>query len=242
MDNNEIWALSGFLGLPSDWDILGWKNLVSKDWQGYSLNSFNEWAEQFNEEVCRTCQSSSEHTAPRILMGYSMGGRLALHALIQRPDIWQGAIIISAHPGLSSCEEKAKRLERDKEWAARFESDDWEGLMRDWNFQEIFAHDSFCFERRRADHVRDKLAQALVNFSLGKQHDLRSEISKLSMPIVWVTGSLDKQYCALAEEVKLANPLSRKLVIEGAGHRVVWGKLMAFSSVISNCSFLLNNG
>ncbi|MBT7213976.1 MAG: hypothetical protein HN869_02080, partial [Verrucomicrobia bacterium] len=51
-----------------------------------------------------------------VILGYSMGGRLALHALTAAPEKWRAAIIVSAHPGLVSGQQE--RREEDREWAS----------------------------------------------------------------------------------------------------------------------------
>lgn len=57
-------------------------------------------------------------TGRKILVGYSMGGRLALHALLEG-GLWDAAILISPHPGLESEEERAARRAGDAEWGSR---------------------------------------------------------------------------------------------------------------------------
>src|ERR1041385_616117 len=71
-------------------------------------------------------------TDERVLVGYSMGGRLALQALIEGAA-FDRAVIVSA--GLNLEEGREERRERDEAWAMRFESDEWENVMRDWNAQ-----------------------------------------------------------------------------------------------------------
>jgi 2-succinyl-6-hydroxy-2,4-cyclohexadiene-1-carboxylate synthase len=229
----KIWALSGFLGLPHDWDFLGWKNLVAVDWQAFSWNSLPEWGRVFNHWVKEQSQS------PKVLMGYSFGGRLALHALIDQPYLWQAAIIISAHIGLSNLEECQKRQQQDQMWAKRFESEDWISLMRAWNLQEIFSQDLISFERQEHNYQRFQLVKALIQGSLGRQADLCQQIASLPMPILWVTGSKDHRYSQIAQTLSFAHPNSQWKQIELAGHRVPWAQPQIFSQLIQ--SFCINN-
>ena len=67
-----------------------------------------------------------------VLVGYSMGGRLALQALIDGAP-FDRAVIISA--GLNLEENRDERRARDEAWARRFESDPWDEVIRDWNAQ-----------------------------------------------------------------------------------------------------------
>ncbi len=126
-----LFALHGFLGLPSDWDFLRQVHAIDV----LSLNPPSEglvaWAKAFNKFVNR-------REGPRLLLGYSMGARLAMHALIDSPELWSGAIFVSGHPGLKSSE-KQQRLDRDNYRADRFLQDPWDILMRDWEAQPLFS-------------------------------------------------------------------------------------------------------
>ncbi|MEL7506912.1 MAG: hypothetical protein AAFN42_06230, partial [Cyanobacteria bacterium J06554_1] len=62
-------------------------------------------------------------------MGYSLGGRLGLHGLIQQPDLWAGAIIVSADPGIADAKNKKLCLRRERIWANRFLTEPWDDLL-----------------------------------------------------------------------------------------------------------------
>jgi 2-succinyl-6-hydroxy-2,4-cyclohexadiene-1-carboxylate synthase len=230
----RIWTLSGFLGLPADWNGFPLKNLLTVDWQTFMLNSLPEWGKAFNQWVIQQGQG------PRILMGYSLGGRLALHALIDQPQLWQAAIIISAHAGLTDSQERMTRLQRDQDWAKRFENENWISLMEAWNAQEVFATDSFSFNRQESDYQRFKLVQALVGGSLGNQADLRLQIISLPFPILWLTGSQDHRYCQIAQSLVFSHPDSYWKQIEGSGHRVPWSQPEVFCQTITTFLKQLN--
>lgn len=222
----NMWTLAGFLGLPCDWEILKWKNLKAIDWQQFPLSSLSDWGKAFNQSL------GDSKAGPNILMGYSLGGRLALHALMDQPNFWQGAIIISAHPGLTDIQDRQMRQQRDGEWAKRFQTEKWESLMHAWNRQEVFANDSFAFSRKESDYQRSKLAQALIGGSLGFQADLRKQIGSLPCPILWVTGAGDLHYCQIAQSLTFSNPQSCWKSIKGAGHRVPWSHTQEFSETV----------
>lgn len=208
-----IWTISGFLGLPSDWEFLKPLNVQPFDINHFSWKSLSDWGRKFNQHV--------KNTPPSILIGYSLGGRLALHSLLDNPSQWKGAVIISSHPGLQDPQEKAKRLEQDRHWANKFQTEDWATLMKTWNEQKLFTHD-FAVERKERNYKRDKLSQTLINGSLGGQEDLREAISRLQIPILWLTGSKDNYYSSLAKSLSLQHPFSRWIQVEGAGHRIPW--------------------
>ena len=131
-----IHALHGNLGSGSDWTALGIEDLRAVDlwsWQeqhpGITLTKFGE---AFAAEV--------EAIDPQpILLGYSLGGRLALQAMTARPFLWKAAILVSTHPGLASENEREERLETDHRWASRARVEDWAEFLESWNRQPVLA-------------------------------------------------------------------------------------------------------
>lgn len=222
-----MWGIPGFLGLPSDWNFL--ENVTPVDTHAFQWNSLSNWGAQFNQQI----------KSPSILIGYSLGGRLALHALLNNPKLWKGAVIISTHPGLTDSNEKIKRLEHDRRWAKRFEQEEWGSLMDSWNSQEVFSHD-LPIERKEKDYQRSQLAQTLLNGSLRMQEDLRYPISQLDLPILWMTGSKDDHYSKLAQSLAFKHPLSKWIKVEGAGHRIPWSKPVLFKEHIVDFISLLH--
>lgn len=222
-----IIALHGFLGHPHDWDELKMENIEAfgihwiKKWK-----TIEEWAFAFNQEI-----AAKTYVQKPVLMGYSLGGRLALHALIQNPNLWQGGIIISAHPGLKSEQERRTRLCEDERWAKRFETEEWEPLMQAWNKRPVLAS-SQAFERQEKTYSRAALAEVLRQASLGKQADLREAIAHLSLPVLWITGTKDQMYAQLASSLSFAHPFSAWKNISEAGHRVPWDQPVRFKQVV----------
>lgn len=221
-----LWALGGFMGLPSDWNLFDFQNLQVSPIDSFKWNSLQDWAKEFNSRV------RAEENTRSFLMGYSLGGRLALHALLQNPSQWQGAIIVSAHPGLGNRSEKIERQKIDENWAKRFEQDDWRELMNSWNQRTIFTSGCFDFNREEHHYDRAHLAQTLRQASLSKQKDLRIAIAQLPVPILWIAGDLDETYKHLALSIKLRHPLSQKMIIENAGHRLPWEQPAKFRRIV----------
>ena len=222
-----IWAIPGFLGLSSDWTLLNCAKLKSVDVEDFCWDSLASWARDFNKWI-----TQSENKTENVLMGYSLGGRLALHTLLDQPKNWKAAILISTHPGLSSLEERQTRCQNDNRWAKRFESEEWETVLRDWNGQEVFSKETFVFHRPEKAYKRENLARLLRNGSLGLQDDLRKGIEKLPMPILWVTGQEDSRYQQLSQTLHFSHPLSHCVSIPKAAHRVPWSQPIIFSQIL----------
>lgn len=203
-----IFALHGFLGLPQDWEQF--PIFQSIDIFAFSDPEVGLWnfARTFNAHIARISN------APRHILGYSMGARLAMHALLDQPSLWTSAIFVSGHPGLKGEVEKKAKMKQDTLWAQRFLKDPWEQVMQQWEAQPVFDS-SRVLPRFERDYNKPLLAATLKGFSLGLQDDL-SERLEISIPQLWVAGFHDRKYEAIVREKK------NHWIAPNAGHRVPW--------------------
>lgn len=170
-----------------------------------------------------------------ILLGYSMGGRLALHALLADPKKWKAAIIISAHPGLIT--EREERQKIDQKWAL-LSKRNWASFLHLWNNQDILAASSQ--ELHQADiEDQDSVSQSFLHWSLGNQKNLRQDLPKITCPVLWVTGGNDQKFTAFAKEATTLLPNSEHLIIPESGHRVPWDHPEEFCKSVQ--AFLKHN-
>lgn len=156
-------------------------------------------------------------TSRNVLLGYSMGGRLALQALIDGAS-FDRAVIVSA--GLNLEEGRAERRARDEAWARRFELDPWDELMRDWNAQPLFG--GHTIERKEADYDRRALARQLRENSPGVLPPLAPRLHEIAIPILWIAGERDPRYVEVAKRAVALLPHGELWICPGAGHRVPW--------------------
>lgn len=182
-----IRTLSGFLGLPSDWDFLPWPHDPSHG---------------------------------DVLLGYSMGGRLALRLLEQQR--FRAAIIVSARLNAPDDE----RRQRDEAWARRFERDDWATLMRDWNAQPVFG--GHVLPRREEDYDRAELARQLREYSPAVLP--APKLESIETPLLWIAGDRDAKYVEIARRAVERLPHAELWICPDAGHRVPWEQPDAFVS------------
>lgn len=226
----SIFALHGFLGQPKDWDSF------STNFSMCAIDLFDpEYVKLDLEQCAEGINAWAEKTPSRegkVIMGYSLGGRLALHVLLGKPAFWSGGVIISSHLGLKTEKEKQERYQRDLHWADRFSHDPWEKVIQDWNAQGVFSRGKDFFQRREEEFDRATLAQAFKNWSLGKQEDLSERIQTVDVPILWVVGEYDEAYRQQGSSLPFRHPLSKIVVIPQAGHRVPWDNPCLFKESI----------
>lgn len=225
----SLYALHGFLGTPADWmpysKIGDSVKLHPMELRCPTANSFSQWAQDFNHLAARDSNQ-------KILLGYSLGGRLAMHALLQAPHQWKAAIIVSAHPGLKCIEMKAKRLASDLAWASKFESEPWDTLMARWNARDVLAS-SRPLSRDEKNYSRLELSRQLQHWSLGAQEDLQKKLAELQAPILWMAGIKDPTYANIARELHFAHSHSEIWIAPKAGHRIPWDAPEAFHTQVA---------
>ncbi|MEO8217258.1 MAG: alpha/beta fold hydrolase [Acidobacteriota bacterium] len=218
-----IWCLHGFLGQGSDWDQVrpslreaGLESCAPSLFSGREeILPIERWAEQFTALVRR------QDSEP-VLLGYSMGGRLALHALLGAPSMFRAAVIVSAGLGTEGEQKREDRRERDEQWARDFENDPWEELLERWNDLDVFGGSPVAFDRREEEFDRGSLAGAMRLWSPARQEFLLAKLSGLDVPVLWLAGENDERYVAEGRRAVAALDRGQLKVIPGAGHRVPW--------------------
>jgi 2-succinyl-6-hydroxy-2,4-cyclohexadiene-1-carboxylate synthase len=162
-------------------------------------------------------------TTERVLAGYSMGGRLALQALIEGAP-FDRAVIISA--GLNLDTGREERRASDEAWAKRFENDRWDEIMRDWNAQPVFG--GHVVERFEQDYDRRELARQLRENSPGVLLPLGPRLHEIQIPILWIAGERDNAFVEIGKRAVSLLPNAELWICPDAGHRVPWEQPDAF--------------
>lgn len=234
-----LWALHGFLGKPSDFDPLRdfclrrnnniqWQSLDYLHLRELSpQNSLGDWGGLLNRYVSRHSGVSSEN----ILLGYSQGGRLALHALKDNPKLWKAAVIISSNPGIHAWE-KSSRLQSDEEWAERFLNKDFKKTVQKWNSLPVFAGSREEPVRLEQDYNRRQLADCLLNWSVAKQEDFRPYLETFLGNLFYVCGENDPKYCQTGKDLEQKNKKIHLVQVKNSGHRVLFDQPEALGEVI----------
>ena len=207
--------------------------MVTEDLCAKQFQSFDNWTEDFCGRV--DAQANGEKS---ILLGYSLGGRLALHACLSRPDLWEAAIVVGADPGLESEEEKKVQLHRDRKWAERLKREPLEKLVNEWDAQSVFCGIGNQAPRNLGEMNPDRLSQQFEVFSKGIQQNLAPELAELkNLPILFVSGEKDLKYQGIGEKLAKSSSVFRAEVIANAGHRVPWENPESFVQVLIDFAF-----
>lgn len=136
-----------------------------------------------------------------IYVGYSMGGRTALHTALTDPGLVEGLVLIGATPGLVSAAERADRRRADGELADRLLTIGLPAFLDRWLAQPLFAG---LDERAAAREARlanrpEGLAASLRHCGTGNQEPLWDRLGEVTVPVLLVVGDRDHKFTDIAE-------------------------------------------
>ena len=156
-----------------------------------------------------------------IYVGYSMGGRVALRLALDRPDLVQRLVLVSASAGIDDEDDRAVRREADLELAGAIEEGGVDAFLEEWLAQPLFA--SLAPERAgleaRRENTAAGLAGALRMLGQGSMEPMWMRLLDLRMPVLVVAGERDEQYCLQAVHLGgWMGEVATLALVPGAGH------------------------
>jgi len=154
-------------------------------------------------DLDRSARLSGEAGGSGTYIGYSMGGRTALHLALARPDLVEALVVIGATGGLDSEEERSQRRETDEQLAVRLETIGITEFIDEWLAQPLFSSlsDTAIFREQRAGNTAEGLAQSLRTCGTGTQRPLWEELAALSMPVLVLAGERDPKFIELGRRL-----------------------------------------
>ena len=157
-----------------------------------------------------------------VSVGYSMGGRLALHAALAAPPRHEALVLVGASAGVEDAGERAARRAQDEALATWIEAHPIEDVVARWQALPVFATQppSLVASQRsgRLAHDVARLAAALRSAGQGALEPLWGRLGALDVPVLAVAGELDPVYVDHAHHLAAALPRARAEIIPGAGH------------------------
>ncbi len=154
-------------------------------------------------------------------IGYSMGGRLVLQLAVADPRLVRRVVLVGATAGIDDAGERSARRLADENLAHHLEVVGLDAFLEGWLDNPLFAtlpREAAGLDERRENGVAG-LAAALRQMGTGTQEPLWDRLGALSMPALFVTGSLDEKFTALAHRLVASwGGPARVAVMARAGH------------------------
>lgn len=176
---------------------------------------------------------------PVNLLGYSMGGRLALYFALTYPYLVQSLILESASPGLADSTAQQERIHSDEQLATAIETQGIAAFVERWEALPLFASQQALpatvqsqIHEQRMRNLPQGLANSLRGMGTGVQPALWDQLSTLSVPTLLLAGELDQKFKGIAAQMATYLPNARVAIIPDAGHTIHLEQPLAFQEQV----------
>lgn len=167
--------------------------------------------------------SSASRPPSAVVVGYSLGGRVALHLALTHPWLVERLVLIGATPGIEDPDERAERRSADEAQAALVRRIGVPAFLDGWLALPLFAglDDRTAHRHAREANTAEGLASSLLHCGTGTQEPLWDRLSTLEMPTLLVTGASDRKFSGIAD--RMVDAIGRNathMCVPGVGHTV----------------------
>jgi 2-succinyl-5-enolpyruvyl-6-hydroxy-3-cyclohexene-1-carboxylate synthase len=240
----QLVLLHGALGSAEDWQALRQRlpAALAIELPGHGENfrvGPGGDANAIIDDIIKTIESLA--VSEVVLVGYSLGARLALQIALQRPSWLGGLVLESVHPGLERDDDREARKRQDDDFAVALRADPHAAVS------SFYQRPVFASLRRRNDFNRlvdvraaraarqpHALAMTWKSASLGRQPSLWSLLPSIDVPLLVITGGDDTSYVAHGARIATLVPRSEHVVVPGAGHNVHLEHADAYVAALTN--------
>lgn len=229
-DRQLVW-LHGLLG--SSKDFIDFAQRLSTEYQSFLVDLPGHGMSPIQGECSYATWSDSllelfdaERISKADLVGYSMGGRQALHFALNHTTRIRRLVLESASPGLSGLARRLRRQQVDDDRANSILSEGLEPFLRQWYRSSVFSNlrrnpglvDKLV--ARRTSNNPDAIAQVIQQMSVGKQPSLWRRLPELRSPTLLLSGGLDGKYLGIARRASKLSRVIQTETIEDSGHNI----------------------
>ncbi len=155
-------------------------------------------------------------------VGYSMGGRVALHAALAVPDAVRRLVLIGATAGIEDADERRARRDADERLADRVEAIGVASFIDEWLTNPLFAGltDATALRADRLRNTAAGLGASLRSTGTGTQMPLWDRVGAIDCPVLVLVGEHDSKFTELGRRLVDALPDGELVVVPDAGHSV----------------------
>lgn len=233
-----IAALHGFLGAPSMWEPLrlALPTLVAIELPGHGAAPPPRDASFL--DACRDL-ASKVPSSVRMLVGYSMGGRIALGMLASDPTRFDAAVVLGAHLGPRDESERKAMRTQEVELSSALDLgmsslvDRFEALPLFASQSTLPAEVRLAQRKARLAHSPEAIRSAMTVLATSRMPDLRDALRTTATRVTFVAGELDHKYVALAQDGAALSSRHASAILGGVGHNLVLEAAPAVVEIIA---------
>ena len=174
------------------------------------------------------------------LLGYSLGGRLALYFSLTYSERVRSLTLVSASPGLASATERAERRQRDNALATQIERDGIAAFVDYWASLPLWKRqrDRLSAQQRRelrTQRLQNRpggLANSLRGMGAGAQPNLQPRLPSLAVPTLLLAGGDDAKFVAINRQMAQQIPSVRLVILPETGHAIHLERPGAFARTV----------
>lgn len=243
--------LHGFTGSQATWTpyLDAWQgfSLIAVDLLGHGRSDSPLDLDRYRMERCveDLITLLDVLAVPHVaLLGYSMGGRVALHLALHAPQRLSALILESASPGIADATARAARVRSDAALATLIEEEGIEAFVDRWQALPLFATQTRlplavreALRRQRLKNDPQGLANSLRELGTGMQEPVLPRLAEMRRPVLLLAGTLDAAYCDHARRMAAVLPCRRLEIVPDAGHAIHLEQPMLFAGAVR--TFLL---
>jgi 2-succinyl-6-hydroxy-2,4-cyclohexadiene-1-carboxylate synthase len=242
-----ILFLHGFLGHNGDWNeiIMRLKDdfsCLAVDLPGHGLTKVAGTEVKYNIENCANgiITLLNQLQVDRChIVGYSMGGRLALYLALFYPQRFFKVVLESASPGLRTVKERDSRLKQDIDIAQKMVKMNIANFIHEWYSQPIFytLKRNPRFKLLKVKRLRNDLlllSQCIRQMSVGRQPSLWHQLRENHIPILLLAGAEDDKYKQINAEMEESCPYAKRVIIGKCGHNIHFENPEKFALKVRN--------
>ncbi len=236
-------CLHGFLGTGRDWAAVaaaleGHARCLTPDLPGHGgtpltagVQSYAAWVQWLADWL------DARHIATGAVVGYSLGGRVALAFAAAFPQRVRALALVSAHPGLTNAAQRQARRREDSARAEAIRSRGLAAFLETWYRLPLFGVTAEAQRQalvaRRSQQQAEAMARVVAEMSPGRQPPLWEALARLPFPVAYIAGAADAKYAALAATVAQRAPQVQRFLIPQAAHMVPLDAPQALADILA---------
>ncbi len=237
-----LW-LHGFMGFGDDWLHLVHDHFndycnILVDLPGHGKSVLSDKVDYPSVLHSLIEQLASAGIQKFVVIGYSMGGRTAIHLQRVHSENIIALIGLSTAPGLRTEQERQNRLDSDKDLMDKLQSIGFDDFLQDWYFLSLFKsiqkNENLLKNLigSRSTQDSDQLLLSLTLLGNGALPSLWEHLKEIQCPVLLMGGALDEKYGKINEEMMEQLPHGQLAIIRGGDHAFHMEKPLETARVI----------